>query len=626
MKRLSLPALALLLALPGSALAYTWTGAANDGILNTPQNWNPELPGTPISDRWSTLAIDFNNTDETSFVLTNLLSANYITFSGGAAEDDPAVFDLGESCLKAVNTAATLRFFAARPLVFRNGNLNSASISDFGVSGNPASPVSLLFQNAGVTAWGHSYYTTNLTVTFQDTAVTNFLFNVPSNTRVLCNGASLFATSNGTAFPGDATASVSNVFFQAVNGTRLTRGHTNRAFNMNASNSRYAFESGSGFFTDAVSGYVGPALTVGGRDNAFGFTNAFFAAPMTIKGTNNVVTFKSSAALDPSFKSRNFGISGLGNRLIIEGCAFTNNETSISQSIENTMSGVSNVVEVTGCGNTARIGAVGIYGADNIFSIADNVVLSNAVNTSLSMFGYPMRPLFKSGSVNCSFLVGTNAVAEFWTWGGMPMGATNFLFRIGKGSSVRTVKNSVDKASTYIGGATGAGSRLVLDNASFKLLEGQWPTIITGNVEVALFGDSSRFTVSSSNGANGDYGVLRICPVADGLEPPHLVFRPGPTGFGGEAPFSTTVKSQGSNLLAPTTVFEVDATDFARGKPSGIYDVPLIKKGKSWSRCDLDALNAVGVFEPANGRLAADADNNIVFRFRRDCGTRLMVK
>ena len=624
MKRLSLPALALLLALPGSALAYTWTGAANDGILNTPENWNPVLPETPISDRWTTLAINFDNTDETAFTLTNVLSANYITFSGGSADDDPTVFDLGESGLKAVNTGAALRFYAARPLVFRNGNLNSASISDLGVSGNPASPVSLLFQNAGVTAWGHSYYTTNLTVTFQDTAVTNFLLNVPSNTRVLCDGASLFATSNGSSFPCDATASASNVSFRAVNGTRLTRGHTNRAFNMNASSSRYAFESESGFF--ATASFVGPPLTVGGRDNAFGFTNAFFAAPMTIKGTNNVVTFKSSAALDPGYKNRNFGVGGLGNRLVFEDSAFTNNETSISLSIENTMSGVSNVVEVTGCGNTARMGAVGIYGADNIFSIADNVVLSNAVKTSLSMSGYPMRPLFKSGSVNCSFLVGTNAVAEFWTWGGMPMGATNFLFRIGKGSSVRTVKNSVDKASTYIGGATGAGSRLVLDNASFKLLEGQWPTIVTGNVEIVLSGDSARFTISSSNGANSNYGVLRICPVADGLEPPHLVFRPGPTGFGGEAPFSTTVKSQGSNLLAPTTVFEVDATDFARRKPSGIYEIPLVKKGKSWSRCDLDALNAVGVFEPANGRLAADADNNIVFRFRRDCGTRLMLR
>ena len=32
-----------------------------------------------------------------------------------------------------------------------------------------------------------------------------------------------------------------------------------------------------------------------------------------------------------------------------------------------------------------------------------------------------------------------------------------------------------------------------------------------------------------------------------------------------------------------------------RGKPGGVYDIPLVHKAKSFSRCNVDALNAIGV-------------------------------
>ncbi len=737
MKRLSLPALALLLALPGSALAYTWTGAANDGILNTPENWNPVLPDT--FPRWSSLGIALPaNGAATAFTLTNTLAPTYITISGGSAEGQPAVFNLGGNILRTLNDSQQLNFRATTPLVFRNGLLISGTATYFGISGNSASPVSLTLDGAALSGGWGTYYTTNLFVLVKDGALTNALTSLPSYSRVVLDNSNVYASSRGEPSPGGSDASTSNLTFRAVNGTTFVTGHTNRRFNINGFDNRYALESGTqmgiptimagqnnrlgvtnaivatymtiqgtnnivsfasavmctpgaksrnfgiaglgnrlifegsaitndttsisqgiastisgktnlvaivgtpaSYFNGAIT-FTGTAIgnalsitdthviakptTISGHDNRLALTNAVLTAAMTISGTNNAVTFKSSVFHDPGFKSRNFGISGLGNRLVFEDSAVTNDETSISQSIENTVGGRSNTVAVAGSSAAIYLGAVSISGTANAFSIADNVVLSNAVKTSLAMYGYPMRPLFKAGSVNCSFLVGTNAVAQFWSWGGMPRGATNMLFQIGRGSSVRTVKLTTDKGSTWLGGSGDLGGRIILDNASFALLEGQYPTIVTNGVSIILIGDSASFTVSSSNGANGNYGVLRICPVADGLEPPHLVFRPGPTGFGGTAPFSTTVRSQGNNILAPTTVFEVDATDFARGKPTGIYEIPLVKKGKSWKQCNLDALNAVGVFTPANGELVANADNDIVFRFKRDCGTRLMVR
>ena len=57
MKNHILTALAFAAALATNAFAYTWTGDAGDGILNTPENWSPVLPGTPIDARWTTLAI-----------------------------------------------------------------------------------------------------------------------------------------------------------------------------------------------------------------------------------------------------------------------------------------------------------------------------------------------------------------------------------------------------------------------------------------------------------------------------------------------------------------------------------------------------------------------------------------
>ncbi len=715
-----------------NALAYTWTGNAGDGILNTPENWNPVLPDT--FPRWSSLGIALPaNGAATAFTLTNTLAPTYITISGGSAEGQPAVFDLGGNILRTLNDSQQLNFRATTPLVFRNGLLISGTATYFGISGNSASPVSLTLDGAALSGGWGTYYTTNLFVLVKDGALTNALTSVPSHSRIVLDNSHVYASGNGEPSPGGSGASASNVTFRAVNGTTFVTGHTARRFKVTGFDNRYALESGArmgiptivtgqnnrlgvtnaivatymtiqgtnnvvdfssavactpGFknHTFGISGLgnrlifedsavtndsesikQGLASTIGGRsnlvaivgspasyfngamtlsgtgnavsitdthvfakptgvsghDNRLGITNAALTARMAISGTNNVVTFKSSASIDPGFKSSIFGIGGLGNRLVFEDSAVTNDSESISQNIENTISGISNVVEVTGCGNTARMGAIGIYGTDNVFSIADNVVLSNAVNTSLGMYGYPMRPLFKSGSVNCSFLVGTNAVAQFWFWGGMPMGATNFLLRIGKGSSVRTVKQDTDKGQTTIGGARGHPGRIVLDNASFTVVEGQKPTVVTGNVEIAILGDAARFAVSSS-GSNSAYGPLQITGVSEGNAPPHLIFRPGPTGYGDTAPISA--RNASNSILAPTTVFEVDATDFARGKPTGIYEIPLVKKGKSWKQCNLDALNAVGVFTPANGELVANADNDIVFRFKRDCGTRLMVR
>lgn len=172
--------------LAANALAYTWTGDADDGILNTPENWSPVLPGTPISARWTTLAIGLPaDGAAAAFTLTAPLSANYITISGGAADGAPAVFDLGGNFLYATNTAGTTTFSAATPLVLRNGVFLSYSTTAFGVNGDKASPVNMTIDGAALAGGWGTYYTTNLFVSVKNGGLTNALSSVPSYSRVI---------------------------------------------------------------------------------------------------------------------------------------------------------------------------------------------------------------------------------------------------------------------------------------------------------------------------------------------------------------------------------------------------------------------------------------------------------
>ena len=736
MKNHILTALAFAAALATNAFAYTWTGDAGDGILNTPENWSPVLPGTPIDARWTTLAIGLPaDGAAAAFTLTAPLSANYITISGGAADGAPAVFDLGGNFLYATNTAGTTTFSAATPLVLRNGVFLSYSTTAFGVNGDKASPVNMTIDGAALAGGWGTYYTTNLFVSVKDGGLTNALSSVPSHSRIVLDNSRVYVSSNGTVSPTEPGASSSNVTVRAVNGTTFVSGHTNRRFTINGNRNRYALlsqarmgiptivkgrdnrlgvtnatlatymtiqgtnnvvdfssavactpgfknctfsvaglgnrlvfgdsavtndetsisqglastiggssnlvalnGSPSSYFNGAISfsgtgsgnalsiaDYTVTArpLTVGGRDNMVGVTNAALASAMTITGTNNAVVFKSAVSCYPGFKSRNFGIGGLGNRLVFEDSAVTNDETSITQGLANTIGGSSNLVAITGSSASLLLSAITISGTGNVLSIADNLAVSNGLNTSAKMYGLPFAPTLSAGSVGCSLLVGTNAVAEFFAFD-MSRLATNALFKVGRGSHVTSVKDAYNKASTVLGGLGDIGGRIVLDDATFDFFQGQYPLVVTGGVAVVLSGDSTRFFVSSKNPYSVSYGAMHITSVAEGLPHPRLVFRPGSTGFGGEAPIS--VRAPGYSRIDPDVVIDVDATEFSRRKPSGTYDIPLVKQARTWGRCDAEALTAAGVFTPANGRLAFNDDGDLVFRFKRDCGTRLTLR
>ena len=172
----------------------------------------------------------------------------------------------------------------------------------------------------------------------------------------------------------------------------------------------------------------------------------------------------------------------------------------------------------------------------------------------------------------------------------------------------------------------GVGSRLVLDDAEFLSQGVSGGEVIGAGGSVELLGDDAKFTCSTERGA---MGWLHLGDsIGEGAPPLTMLFRPGATAYGGEAP--VRFHSPGYSYIMPTVVFDVDATDFARGKPGGVYDVPLLSNGRQCSykgiTTDLDALNAIAVLKPAGGRLALDSDDNLVFRFKRDVGTRLLLR
>ncbi len=369
--------IAVFAAIAANALAYNWTGDAGDGVLNTPENWDPVLPET--FPRWASLSIPLpDDGAATAFTLADSFASQptYITISGGTPDSLPAVFDLGGNILRTTSSdSPQFNFRATTPLVFRNGLLISGKTTYFGVNGDLASPVSLTLDGAALSGGWGTYYTTNLFVAIKDGALTNALIAVPSHSRIALDNASVFVSGNDEPSPLVPGSTGSNISFRAVNGSSFVTDHTVRRFRIRGFNNRYALESGSQMKIPTI---------LEGRGNWLGVTNAIVATSMTIQGTNNTFTFNSAVACTPGSKGRNFGISGLSNRLVFEGSAVTNDATSIDQGIASTIGGKSNLVAIVGTPASYFNGAITFIGTaiGNALSINDTHVIAKPTTIS----------------------------------------------------------------------------------------------------------------------------------------------------------------------------------------------------------------------------------------------------
>ncbi len=277
------------------------------------------------------------------------------------------------------------------------------------------------------------------------------------------------------------------------------------------------------------------------------------------------------------------------------------------------MNGNNGLLSFTGPEARIWVNYIDFGGTNTTVSFADNIVATN------DYF------LFRASAkgIDCKVLIGTNAQVTIKRFlFDYNMRNTNLLVRVGRGSRLYS-RDSYTSATGPIGGI---GSRLVLDNSEYFSEGTSGGEGIGYGGTIELLGDDARFIASNSRGAMGyiHFGI----PIPGDPTPTTMLFRPGATGYHGVAP--VRLYSHNFSYIQPTVVFDVDATAFARGKPAGTYDIPLIRKGGlckySGITTDLDALNAIGVFKPANGALAVNDDGDLVFRFKRDLGTRLILK
>ena len=335
------------------------------------------------------------------------------------------------------------------------------------------------------------------------------------------------------------------------------------------------------------------------------------AAQISLGAPGCTVAFTNS-----TLRSGLFSSSGAGNRLLFHDSIISN--ASASGTVINSLGGSDALLSITGPNAKMWIQYLDISGKRNRFVVGDNLSLTNRA--------FALR--FSSYSRDCDVEIGTNTqiTLNYITWAENSANNpninsannTNITVRLGKGSKMIQTGRG-DLSSSRFGGV---GFRFVLDDAAFEYratAAGQ--TAYRGGT-IEFLGDDALMRIYGLNGAIGciQMGGSDV----EGLPPLRLAFRPGGTAFHGSPPIYSD--SLGYSYIEPTVVFDVDATAFARGKPGGVYDIPLVHKAKSFSRCNVDALNAIGVFEPANGQLAFNKDGDLVFRFKRDVGTRLMLR
>ena len=673
-----------------AATTYTWQNTDGTGILNTPENWSPALGPFVANDVHSIpLPTDGTGaTFHLDGALTSSIFRVTGGMAGGApVVFDLGGHTLLSQ--KSGNTGY-LDLYTGTPLVFRDGAINAQFYLRLGIDGSRDTPFQAAFTNVALPRPPYmTRYAKSLSMSFTDCAVTNFPNNNPaSNTRYDFDHCIYSLAASAAHFTPAAGAT--NVVYRFVNGTTFGRNNTAFNFGSNTivTNCHYSFETGSDLsyklgirgaynsvgFTNAD---LYAQFDLGGADSVYSFHDAIvsnYPASGTLinnlQGTGNLLSFTGPRAYarmqyldfygtgnrlvfgegtrlawcnirvssgsghsiraDPgsvvaaqislgvpgctasftnaTLRSGQFASSGTGNRLLFHDSIISN--APASGTLINNLGGSDALLSVTGPNTKMWIQYLDISGQRNRFVVGDNLSLTNRA-FALRFGGYTR---------DCDVDIGTNTQIKlnYITWADSSGKNTNITVRLGKGSKmIQTGRGDVVGARFG-----GVGFRFVLDDAAFEYRATAAGQTVSAGGTIEFLGDDALMRIY---GLNGAIGCIQMGGSDfEGLPPLHLAFRPGGTGFHDSPPINSD--SLGYSYIEPTVVFDVDATAFARGKPGGVYDIPLVRKAKSFSRCNVDALNAIGVFEPANGRLVFDKDGNLVFRFKRDVGTRLMLR
>ena len=573
---------AFVLALMQSALAanytnyrYHWTNATGDGDFNNEANW-----------------------EEESYVLTSKISPTYLFPDKGAVNgtvkltDDFAVNHLAFTNESGQATATldlqghqitvseSYRFQIASPLVLSNGAFKVSSIYTHGYWGRPDVELmrvrfeDMSFDVPEASKSTYAHFMGPRQLYFKDSYVTNF----PSRTMV---GSDAEVTYDNCIY----SKSTVKMHFGPTDGMTNTTVRFSNGSTVDRWDYQYSFECKPSAVNNRIVVDSGAYLPFIGRSSATIFT---------LDGTNNV--FAISNACANGFIS----LAGVSNTLIFSHAAYTNDASAYGIRFDKSIGNRMLFDEPQDLFRLSYLDFAGANTVDPLIELADNTVISNR--------SFNFRPYDASGMV---VRLGTNSILRIGypmmesDKGGLP---SNALYEVNADA-----KLLVDTAYTR-SGFCGSDLIIRLNNGMLNFTHNNAYLVISAGTRVELNGDRARLICAGYTTFGKAYDAYPgLIPVVS--------FRPGPTGYCGEAPFR--VRKTGYNTMATNTVFEADLRDYIRDKTTRHHRIPLITgkpsewdTGKKVAVPDLDRLTETLIVKPVghtkNERLVYDADLNAI--------------
>ena len=542
MKRLSVVAVVALVAVCAGAETCTWTGAAGDGLFQSPGNWDPEYSDPGVSD---TLNYKIPASGEETVKLTSNLYSAYFNVSSDEGATGRAVIDLDGNELWVTN-GSRMTFSNPMPVVFSNGSIRTwcrykwagqSTVSEYASVSTSGSKTDVTFDHV---VFNFSNRTSPQStadeqfITCRNSFMTNYPYeSVGSNTHIVFDNTTYYLGKNWQLHPvSDAT----NVTVRFTNKAKISYygGTYTLGDEAHYENCRLIVDDG------ARIGYRIYTSTSAGVNNTVAFSNAIFTSTLNLRGTNSAAYFHNTT-YDGTGDGVGVSLKGTGNRVVFSG------DTELKfKSLDFEGGSVSNaIVYADGTHHTNTSHYVGITAGvrDCLVEVGENVPVRMS---TISARG-------ATGSV------------------------TNLTLRVKKGG-VMYLSNRQDAAEGAPYSMGGPGFRLVLDNGTYffrSSKETQYPccTYVGGSIE--FNGDDARMKVGDEEYTG--YIQLGLSSSAHSEDDrTRLVYNPGPDGYHGEAPLYTRVtKSSSFGRLA----VEVNAKAWIGGRDPGTYRLPLFKAG-----------------------------------------------
>lgn len=564
--------LAVILALVGmAALAtdYTWTGAKSNA-LDDGENWSGEVvPGS--ADKGT---VTVSGSEPVTFTLsTDAFAPKTLVFQSAAGSTAPVVLDCGNHQM--VNS--DILDVRVRSFKITNGTWDGDTKGgergkvSWGV-GNETDTYEFTVENAqlnppwGNWAWVNKAYAGGTLKIVNGSST--YLPLWQRNLTLICDNSTVSGMTPNSPKYG------TNFYWHVTNKSTVETASS-------CGKQAFAKVIVDGDSTYGHNGHFELGLADSeAHDNLVAITNAtMYVKSITIAGTNDVACFH-NAKLDPRAAGCWLNLNGVSNSVTFSGTLPVNLKRYVSFGTASKY--------VVDAGLAVTNGYMSMSAASSgLLDIGENAVVYSPYIETRTSNADAARDLRFQVAKGATFHL------EVMTNGDGVNGQSNVWQIVG------TVKT--DKGLDIGTFGTSDGCRVELLGDEAKLLCG-----------MNVGGSTGHLTIGNDSNPNS----VAIC------------FKPGPNGFGGEAPLTSKNYSFGQ-VTVTDTCLEVDLSDYYAAVPARkeAYRVPLMECGiyKNLTGLDLEALNARAKISVPGGKLIVDG-RVLYCEFEKKPGLLILVK